>query len=129
MTLTMYTDSPRRLERRRFLVDLEYKIETLQAHKLDLLQLKELKVEIQQLSLCGAPAPFSLQPSADDYKFWKDVYESMQPEFAVFHMTDMPGRGFPHMMAVIYNGLEVENQGALRGELLIILRMMICARS
>ncbi|PYI27689.1 hypothetical protein BP00DRAFT_429048 [Aspergillus indologenus CBS 114.80] len=190
MTLKTYNDSPQRLDRRKFLVDLESKIETLQAHKLGLPQLKELMVEIQGMSLNGATSrkPFFFVPRSDlpepdeerikylqwvfdldeqdtcftspsdrarqfevswtrytlrraydeaarnrpwskkcvgDYMYWKTVYECTQPEFGVFHMTDMPGRGFPHMMAVIYNDLEVENQEILRGELLIILRMMI----
>ncbi|PLB44885.1 hypothetical protein P170DRAFT_513009 [Aspergillus steynii IBT 23096] len=63
--------------------------------------------------------------SVGDYTPYKSVYGYEQPEFGTFRMTDIPGGSFPHTKAVIYNNLEGKNQHILRGELLIILRLML----
>lgn len=63
--------------------------------------------------------------SVGDYTPYKSVYGYEKPEFGTFHLTDIRGGEFPHSKAVIYNGLEGKNQHLLRGELLILLRIML----
>lgn len=63
--------------------------------------------------------------SVDDYTPYKDLYQYKDPEFGAYDMTDISGGEFPHTKALIYNNLEGNDQQILRGELLIILRLMI----
>ncbi|PKY07860.1 hypothetical protein P168DRAFT_286044 [Aspergillus campestris IBT 28561] len=185
----MTGERPEHLERRRVLVEMEAKVEALQIHELDISQLKELKIDIQPMSLHGTSArkPFFFLPhaklpepederlselhgawddpeetcfifpsdhahqvetvfadyafhftitgeadftpwsvkSVGDYTPYKSVYGFAQPEFGTFHLTDISGGKFPHSKAVIYNDVEAHNQHLLRGELLILLRIML----
>ncbi|PGH12303.1 hypothetical protein AJ79_04369 [Helicocarpus griseus UAMH5409] len=144
------TEPPRRLERRKILVQLETVVESLQAHKIDAAKLKELKIRVEGMVLDensdSKPHFFTPHPSlprpADglnqpavlhlqldicvgDYKPYRSLYQYDQPEFGTFRMTDVPGGGFPHTMAVMYNDLETNDREVLRGELLTILRLML----
>ncbi|KAJ5966733.1 hypothetical protein N7501_002981 [Penicillium viridicatum] len=63
--------------------------------------------------------------SVGDYNPFKHLYKYDKPEFGVFKTMDIPGKESPHMKAVIYHGLEGEDSIVCRGELLIILRLML----
>lgn len=60
-----------------------------------------------------------------EYTPYKDLYQHEQPEFGTFRMTDIPGKGFPHTKAYMYNNLDTNDEEILRGELLTILRLML----
>ncbi|KAJ6189229.1 hypothetical protein N7519_004137 [Penicillium mononematosum] len=53
------------------------------------------------------------------------LYQYDSPAFGTFSTTDIAGGQFPHFKAVIYNDLEADNETCFRGELLIILRLML----
>ncbi|KGO75994.1 hypothetical protein PITC_011510 [Penicillium italicum] len=63
--------------------------------------------------------------SVCDYNPFKGLYKYDKPDFGVFMIMDLPGKDFPHMKAVIYHGLEGDDSTLCRGELLIILRLML----
>ena len=63
--------------------------------------------------------------SVGDYTPYKTITQHDQPNFGAYHLTDIPGEKFPHTKAIIYNNLEGNDQVIARGELLIILRMML----
>ena len=63
--------------------------------------------------------------SVGEYTPYKDLYQHEQPEFGTFRMTDIPGKGFPHTKAYMYNNLDTNDEEILRGELLTILRLML----
>ncbi|CAP79721.1 hypothetical protein E8E15_005534 [Penicillium rubens] len=56
---------------------------------------------------------------------FKGLYKYDKPDFGVFHIWDVASPAFPHMKAVAWNGLETESSKVCRGELLIILRLML----
>ncbi|CAI7592320.1 unnamed protein product [Penicillium glandicola] len=59
------------------------------------------------------------------YTPFKELYKYDKPDFGVFNIMDIPTAEFPHMKAVTWNGLEGEDSELGRGELLIILRLML----
>lgn len=63
--------------------------------------------------------------SVGDYRPYKDLYQCDQPEFGMFTLTDVVDKSSPHTKGVSYNNLEGDTDVFLRGELLIILRMII----
>lgn len=67
----------------------------------------------------------TLLDSICDYNPFKHLYKYDKPDFGVFRTMDVPGEEFPHVKAVIYHGLEAEGKKLCRGELLIILRLML----
>ncbi|PYI33271.1 hypothetical protein BP00DRAFT_424123 [Aspergillus indologenus CBS 114.80] len=60
-----------------------------------------------------------------DHRTYKHVYQYDQPEFGAFNLMDIRGSSFPHSKAAIYNNMEGVHHKLLRGELLILLRMML----
>ncbi|KAJ5478255.1 hypothetical protein N7530_003764 [Penicillium desertorum] len=60
-----------------------------------------------------------------DYTPYGSLYQYDSPAFGTFSTTDIAGGQFPHFKAVIYNDLEADNETCFRGELLIILRLML----
>ncbi|PYH91583.1 hypothetical protein BO71DRAFT_486103 [Aspergillus ellipticus CBS 707.79] len=60
-----------------------------------------------------------------DYSVYKDLYQYPQPEFGVSRMTSIDGKEYPHSKIVSYNNLNGNDNELLRGELLIILRLML----
>ncbi|KAJ5577956.1 uncharacterized protein N7459_006920 [Penicillium hispanicum] len=60
-----------------------------------------------------------------DYSVYKDLYQYPQPEFGVSRMTNIDGKEYPHSKVVSYNNLNGNDHELLRGELLIILRLML----
>ncbi|KAJ5272171.1 hypothetical protein N7524_005440 [Penicillium chrysogenum] len=60
-----------------------------------------------------------------DYTPFGSLYQYDAPEFGAFDTADVAGGQYPHFKAVIYNGLEADNETCFRGELLIILRLML----
>lgn len=69
--------------------------------------------------------PLTTWDSVGEYTPYKDLYQHEQPEFGTFRMTDIPGKGFPHTKAYMYNNLDTNDEEILRGELLTILRLML----
>jgi hypothetical protein len=63
--------------------------------------------------------------SVCEYNPFKSLYRYDKPDFGVFGIRDVAGPAFPHMKAVIWNSLETEGSKVCRGELLIILRLML----
>ncbi|OQE06108.1 hypothetical protein PENVUL_c020G04900 [Penicillium vulpinum] len=61
----------------------------------------------------------------DDYTPYKDLYQDHKPEFGPFRISDIRGKGFPHTKAFIYNDMDATDESILRGELLVILRLML----
>ncbi|KXG50944.1 uncharacterized protein PGRI_065160 [Penicillium griseofulvum] len=55
----------------------------------------------------------------------KELYQYDSPEFGAFTTTDIAGSKFTHFKAAIYNDLEADDETYFRGELLIILRLML----
>ena len=63
--------------------------------------------------------------SVCEHNPFKGLYKYDKPDFGVFHIWDVASPAFPHMKAVAWNGLETESSKVCRGELLIILRLML----
>lgn len=72
-----------------------------------------------------SPYGLILLDSVCNYTPFKPLYKYDKPDFGVFKIMDIPEDQFPHMKAVIYHGLEGEDRTLCRGELLIILRLML----
>ncbi|KAJ5205846.1 hypothetical protein N7491_003530 [Penicillium cf. griseofulvum] len=59
-----------------------------------------------------------------DSASWR-LYQYDAPAFGAFTTTDIAGSKFPHFKATIYNDLEADDETCFRGELLVILRLML----
>lgn len=67
----------------------------------------------------------TLVDSPGDYTPFGSLYQYDAPAFGAFETVDVAGGQYPHFKAVIYNDLEADNETCFRGELLIILRLML----
>lgn len=63
--------------------------------------------------------------SISNYSVYKDLYQFPQPEFGISRMASIGGSQYPHSKTMSYNNLNGNNNELLRGELLIILRLML----
>ncbi|KAE8351065.1 hypothetical protein BDV28DRAFT_159064 [Aspergillus coremiiformis] len=113
-------------------LNLEAEIDGLRVHELNASQLKELKIELQSMTLFGTSdrKPSFVPAPVDCARQVKNSWS-----FSTFHsgfvvLEDMlwsakdVGFYVPYKSAVIYNNLDWNDQHILRGELLIILRLM-----
>ncbi|KAJ5801759.1 uncharacterized protein N7518_003827, partial [Penicillium psychrosexuale] len=60
------------------------------------------------------------------YHAFKSLYKCDKPQFGVSWIMDIPGAAAPHIKVIAHSGLLVDDSKLCRGELLIILRLMIC---
>ncbi|OGM46183.1 hypothetical protein ABOM_004860 [Aspergillus bombycis] len=74
---------------------------------------------------CGRmPGPWSSK-CVGDYTTYKSLFQYHEPAFGALYMTDLSGPDHPHTKAIVYNNVNTTDQAILRGELLLILRLMI----
>ncbi|KAE8332748.1 hypothetical protein BDV39DRAFT_199744 [Aspergillus sergii] len=147
----MESESAVRLERRKTLLQLECTVEQLQVPKIDLSELNNYNIAVHPMTFTGnsdsqpsffarsrsLPEPddellereyptFPLEndPSVGNYTTYKRLFQYNETGFGVLYMTDRSGPDFPHVKAIAYNNVKATDQTILRGELLLILRLM-----
>lgn len=62
--------------------------------------------------------------SVGDYPF-KGLYKYTHPAFGCYDITDLRGPTYPHVKAIMYNGIVATDSTILRGELLPAICIML----